>query len=122
MLLIAGCGAPTGIRAKNIGKTSIVDFSEIDVILEYTTVSDTEHTARLDYGTNWTVIDISPDTRDPNVWNPQEVATLFFTPSPAMKTGSTGTSHRIAIRAGPLRVHAISEKNGMKLPSLAWAF
>jgi len=40
---------------------------------------------RLTHATDWSVSSITPDTRDPPVWNPGEIATVSFTLSPTAK-------------------------------------
>ena len=84
------CGASVDLELENTGSTLIADFSEMDVFVDYVTVADVNRSARLIYDTDWTISGIAPDTNDPNVWNPQEVATFDITLSPAMKDGTTG--------------------------------
>ena len=81
----------------NPGKTSVGDFSEIDFIADYTDTNSNKVAARLDYvsgavaADQWTISTIAPDTRDPNTWNPREVATIDFEVHPSLSTAVSGT-------------------------------
>ncbi len=88
----------------NTGKVPVHDFSEMDLVVEYTNTSDAKVAAWLAHGTDWSVAGISPDTRDPNDWNPAETATINFTLPSAMKSTETGT----VLLATPL---AVSDSN-----------
>ncbi len=74
----------------NNGKTVVTDFTEMDLLVQYTDCGDTEVLSRLVYTTNWTV-SLSPDDRDPNSWNPDETATITFTLALAPKGNTYGT-------------------------------
>ena len=69
------------VDVNNPGQTSVVDFSEMDFIVEYTGVGDTNELTRLTYTATgaavneWSLSTITPDTRHPNAWNPEEQAT-----------------------------------------------
>ena len=76
---------------ENTGEVLIEDFSEMDVLVEYTNTSSSRVVTRLDYSSEWSVTGISPDTRDPNSWNRGESATISFTLSPSAKDGTSGT-------------------------------
>jgi hypothetical protein len=63
----------------------------MDLVVEYLDTSDAKVAAWLTHGTDWSVTGISPDTRDPNGWNPAETATIDFTLPSAMKDTEKGT-------------------------------
>jgi hypothetical protein len=75
----------------NTGRVPIHDFSEMDLVVEYTDTSDAKVAAWLTHSTDWSVTGISPDTRDPNDWNPAETATIDFALPSAMKATANGT-------------------------------
>ena len=54
------------VTVVNSGRVAISDFTEMDLLAEYTEVSGNKATHRLAYGAGWSVASISPDTRDPN--------------------------------------------------------
>ena len=83
------CNTFTGTIANN-GDTSVADFSEMDVLVDYTDPTDAKVSGNLLYGTDWSVASISPDTGDPNIWDPGETATLSFSLSPALKSDKSG--------------------------------
>ena len=76
---------------ENTGEVLIEDFSEMDVLVEYTDAGSNRIADRLDHSSDWSATAISPDTRDLNSWNPRETATISFTLSPPAKDGSSGT-------------------------------
>lgn len=74
----------------NNGESVVADFTEMDLLVQYTDKADSEVVSRLVYATDWTV-GISPDDRDPNSWNPNETATITFTLASAPKDNTRGT-------------------------------
>ena len=78
-------------QVSNSGEVFIEDFSDMDLLAEYINASNTKVATRLVHTTDWSVASIAPDTRDPNAWNPGEVATINFTLPWAMKGGEKGT-------------------------------
>ena len=74
----------------NSGDTRVADFSKMDVLVQYTNSSDSKIATRLDYSSDWS-ISMAPDQRDPNVWNPNETATIDFTIPSAPKAATGGT-------------------------------
>ena len=74
----------------NNGETVVTDFTEMDILVQYTDSGDNQVASRLVYTSNWT-IGISPDDRDPNAWNPGETATITFTLLLALKDNTRGT-------------------------------
>ena len=85
------------VIVKNTGSTSISNFTNVDVVVDYPDASDSKVVTRLTYvvsspGSNqWTVSGLSPDTFDPNIWSPDEVATLDLKVSPQVKSAASGT-------------------------------
>ena len=78
-------------QVDNTGEVAINDFSEMDLLVDYTNSSDSKVATRLIHTTDWTISNISPDTRDSNDWNPGEIATFNFTLPSALKSGAKGT-------------------------------
>ena len=74
----------------NTGDTVVTDFTEMDILVQYTDSGENQVSARLVYTSNWT-ISMSPDSRDPNAWNPDETATNTFTLLLALKDNTRGT-------------------------------
>jgi hypothetical protein len=80
----------------NPGETAIGDFTQMDLIADYTDTNSDRVSARLDHvsgvvaANQWMVSSIAPDTRDPNSWNPGEVATLEFKVDPAVSSAVSG--------------------------------
>ena len=85
----ADCLTYTATVANN-GETVVTDFTEMDLLVQYTDSGDTEIVSRLVHTTDWTV-SISPDDRDPTSWNPGETATITFTLVSAPKDDTRGT-------------------------------
>ncbi len=79
------------IPVENSGEVLVSDFSEVDVLVEYTDTLGNELAARLVYDTDWSVTGITPDTLDANLWNAGETATISFTLSPTAKDATSGT-------------------------------
>ena len=78
------------VVVENTGHILMDDFSEMDLIVEYTDTGDAAVIERLTHGTDWSVSSISPETRDPLEWNPREIGTVTFTLSPTAKDGTSG--------------------------------
>ena len=78
------------VTVENTGEVLVDDFSEVDLIVEYTDTDSTAVVDRLTHTTAWSVSSITPDTRDPSQWNPAEIATLTFTLSPTAKDATSG--------------------------------
>ena len=74
----------------NTGDTVVTDFTEMDILVQYTGSGENQVASRLVYTSNWT-ISMSPDSRDPNAWNPDETATITFTLLLALKDNTLGT-------------------------------
>jgi len=80
----------------NTGSVDIVPVDDGDVMVEYTDTAGAKVSSYLDYattavtGNRWTVTSISPATRDPNLWNPQETATFKYSIASSMKADAYG--------------------------------
>ncbi len=79
------------IPVDNTGEVLVEDFSNMDVLVEYTDTNGNELAARLKHDTSWSVTGITPDTRDASLWNAGETATISFTLSPTAKDATSGT-------------------------------
>ena len=77
-------------QVQNNGEVTISDFTQVDLLVDYTNTSDSRVVSRLVYLTDWTV-SIAPDRRDQNFWNPDEVATFSFTLPSQLKSNEWGT-------------------------------
>ena len=77
-------------QVPNTGDTLVSEFNEMDVLVQYTNCGDSKVVTRLEYPTDWTIT-MAPDDRDPNVWNPDETATITFSVVDQLQTGSKGT-------------------------------
>ena len=85
-----GCNTLTA-PVDNTGQTLVASFSEMDLLADYTDTSSAEVVNHLEYTTDWTLASLSPDTRDPNQWNPAETATFEVPISPPIQFDSSGT-------------------------------
>ena len=84
------------------GRASVSDFSQMDVLVDYTDGADAKVVLHLTYEADWSVTALSPDTYDTNIWNPQESATIVFAAVPPPKSNTRGT----VIIGSPLGVTA----------------
>lgn len=93
---ISDCDTYT-VDISNPGKTSMTDFSKMDVIADYPDGGGTMYSRRLDYVTEavgdneWALNSITPDTRDPNTWNPNETVVIDIKVNPSISTTISGT-------------------------------
>lgn len=91
----AGCGTFT-VTITNPGKTSISDFSEMDMIADYLDGGGARVYRRLGYVTGavgdnqWALKSLTPDTRDPNTWNPEETAVFDLKVNPNVSNAVSG--------------------------------
>ena len=93
------CDAFTA-QVENTGEVVFEDFADVDVLVEYPDSGGNKVAARLGYTSEWSVTGIAPDTRNPNMWDPGETATISFTlPSP-MQTNGNG----VVLVSSPLAV------------------
>ena len=87
---VAGCGTFSA-AVGNVGRTSVSDFSQMDVLVDYTDGTDAKIVSHLTNQADWSVTALSPDTYDPNIWNPRESATIIFAVVPPPKSNTQGT-------------------------------
>jgi archaellum component FlaF (FlaF/FlaG flagellin family) len=88
------CGTYSGlykVRVANTGPRPVTELSDMDVLVDYTGATGSRVANRLTYGPGWTVTSLSPDVRNPNLWDPEETASISFNPGPAFAVGSTGS-------------------------------
>ena len=86
------------VHVDNIGSQSVPDFSEMDIILQYTDTSDVLRLTYLAYNASgagpnqWTVsaTGVQPDTFNPRMWDSDETLAIDLQVSPAIKSGATG--------------------------------
>ena len=92
------------VTVDNPGSTPVTSFSDMDVLIRYTTSTGDLTVGRLKYATGtpsdneWSVCSgnpvtcaISPDAHNPNIWDPDEEATLSLRLAPEVQAGTTGT-------------------------------
>ena len=92
-----GSGTELTLVVDNTGSQSAVRFNQMDVIIEYTDTADNPVRSYLDYsaagvGDNqWTssITGSTPDTFNPNLWDPDESFALDLRVSPEIKTGTS---------------------------------
>ena len=89
-------GGDVTLVVDNTGSESVFDFADMDVIIQYTDVSDNLTLTYLDFnslaaGVNeWTVpvTGVQPDSFNPKVWDSDEVLTINIQVDPKIKTGT----------------------------------
>jgi hypothetical protein len=92
-------GSHTDMRllVENTGSQSVVDFGQMDVIVQYTDAADNPVLSYLAYrpagvGDNqWTnpVTGVTPDTFNPRIWDPDETFTIELRVAPDVKSGTS---------------------------------
>jgi hypothetical protein len=93
----SGGGTNVTVQVKNRGATTFGNRPSMDVMVRYTSYLDQLEVKRLTYtsgtpGDNqWTVSSISPDVFNPDLWDPEETATLSLRVVPKVKSGTTAT-------------------------------
>ena len=87
---VTGCGTYSA-TVNNAGRASVSDFTEMDVLVDYTDSADARVVSHLTNDVDWSLTALSPDTYDPNVWNPRESATIVFAAVPPPKSSTRGT-------------------------------
>jgi hypothetical protein len=75
---------------ENAGSTSFTDVSEMDVLVDYVDAADNKVASRLQLGVGWSISSITPDDRDPNLWNSAETAAIVFTLDSELKPDTSG--------------------------------
>ena len=78
------------VPVENTGEVLIDSASNMDLVVEYIDAGGGDVADRLSHSTEWSVASISPDTRDPSIWNSGETATINFTLSPTAQNGTSG--------------------------------
>ena len=89
-------GGDVTVVVDNTGSESVFDFADMDVIIQYTDVSNNSTLTYLDFnsltaGVNeWTVpvTGVQPDSFNPKVWDSDEVLTINIQVDPKIKTGT----------------------------------
>ena len=100
----SGGGTNITVVVNNPGSISYSNFSQTDLLVNYTNASGGEEVKRLSYickqlcggtgdpGDNqWTISGFSPDSYNPKMWDPDESATVPVRVVPVVKSGSQGT-------------------------------
>jgi hypothetical protein len=85
-----GYAGPYDATVENAGHTSFHNFGEMDVLVDYTDAADNEVAARLQHGAGWSISNIAPDERDPNLWDSAETATITFALDSELKPDTSG--------------------------------
>ena len=97
LLSAEGGGSTLSLQVKNTGLTSIYDYAGMDFIVDYTDTSNNKVFTYLTYTTGtlgnnqWKKTSISPDSFQPNGWDPDETITLDAILSPAQKDDTSAT-------------------------------
>ena len=89
-------GGDVTVVVDNTGSESVFDFADMDVIIQYTDVSDKTKLTYLRFdsvaaGANeWTVptTGVQPDSFNPNVWDSDEALTIDIQVDPSIKSGT----------------------------------
>ena len=91
-----GGGSDVWVHVDHTGSQSVADFSEMNVIIQYTDTSDNLTLTYLGYNAGglddneWTVAvtGVQPDTFNPRMWDSDEELTVDLRVSPAIKEGT----------------------------------
>ncbi|MBI4311450.1 MAG: hypothetical protein HY681_06680, partial [Chloroflexi bacterium] len=89
-------GGRVDANLTNTGAKVIRLYGKVDLVVDYTDGSSVRRIKRLPYhaspqGANeWTYTGISPDSRNPDLLDPQEVAALRVDLTPSMKSATSG--------------------------------
>ena len=89
-------GGDVTVVVDNTGSESVFNFADMDVILQYTDLSDNKKLTYLRFnaaaaGVNeWTVptTGVQPDSFNPNVWDSDEALTIDIQVDPSIKSGA----------------------------------
>lgn len=92
-----GVSTDMTVQVNNTGSQSVADFSEMDVIVQYTDSSNNLVRKYLAYnpagvGSNqWTnpLTGVTPDTFNPRMWDPDETFTINLRVAPDVKSGTS---------------------------------
>ena len=90
-------GSDVWVHVDHTGSQSVADFSEMDVIIQYTDTSDNLTLTYLGYNAGglddneWTVAatGVQPDSFNPRMWDSDEELTVDLRVSPVIKAGTT---------------------------------
>jgi archaellum component FlaF (FlaF/FlaG flagellin family) len=90
-------GSDVWVHVDHTGSQSVADFSEMDVIIQYTDISDNLTLTYMGYNAGglddneWTVgvTGVQPDSFNPRMWDSDEELTVDIRVSPAIKAGTT---------------------------------
>ena len=90
-------GSDVWVHVDHTGSQTVADFSEMDVIIQYTDTSDKLILNHLGYNAGglddneWTVgvTGVQPDSFNPRMWDSDEELTVDLRVSPAIKAGTT---------------------------------
>ena len=93
----AGVSTDLTLEVNNTGSQSVADFSEMDVIVQYTDSSDNLVQKYLTYSVSgygdneWTnpITGVTPDTFNPRMWDPDETFTINLRLAPEVKSGTS---------------------------------
>jgi archaellin len=93
----AGVSTDLTLEVDNTGSQSVADFSEMDVIVQYTDSSDNLVQKYLTYSASgyddneWTnpITGVTPDTFNPRMWDPDETFTINLRLAPEVKSGTS---------------------------------
>ncbi len=92
-----GSGTEMTLEVNNTGSLTGVSFDQMDLIIEYTDASDNPVLTYLSYNSagagdnQWTssITGSTPDSFNPNLWDPDETFALDLRVVPEVKAGST---------------------------------
>ena len=90
-------GSDVWVHVDHTGSQTVADFSEMDVIIQYTDTSDNLILNHLGHNAGglddneWTVgvTGVQPDSFNPRMWDSDEELTVDLRVSPAIKAGTT---------------------------------
>jgi len=94
---VTGSGTDMTLLIDNTGSQSVQSFEEMDVIVQYTDITDTTVLKYLTYNdggagenqwTNPATGGITPDTYNPRMWDPDETMTIELRVLPLVKQGT----------------------------------
>jgi len=94
---VAGVSTDLTLEVNNTGSQSVADFSEMDVIVQYTDSSDNLVQKYLTYSASgygdneWTnpITGVTPDTFNPRMWDPDETFTINLKLAPEVKSATS---------------------------------
>lgn len=94
---VAGVSTDLTLEVNNTGSQSVADFSEMDVIVQYTDSLDNLVQKYLTYSASgygdneWTnpITGVTPDTFNPRMWDPDETFTINLKLAPEVKSATS---------------------------------